>query len=117
VLLSLAGFVLRFFWTIRGSSLATRRLTRIAPHVIDTLLLAAALGMLAVSATDPLDHPWLLTKIAGLMVYIVFGMFALRRAKSRAGRYSAFAAALAVFAFIASVALTKSAWGLLTRLA
>jgi uncharacterized membrane protein SirB2 len=65
---------------------------------------------------NPLEQPWLLAKIAGLLAYIVCGTFALRRARSRAGRIGAFAAALVSFAFVVCAALTKSAWGLLALL-
>jgi len=79
--------------------------------VIDTVLLAAAMGMLWVGAVNPLAQPWLLAKIAGLLAYIVFGSFALRLAKSTAGRMTAFVGALASFVFVVCAALTKSAWG------
>jgi uncharacterized membrane protein SirB2 len=85
----------------------------IVPHVVDTLLLAAAIGMLVVARMDPLQHPWLLAKIGGLLAYIVFGTLALKRAKTRAGRNTAFVAALMAFAYVVSAALSKSAWGFL----
>ena len=44
VVLSLTGFVLRFALTMRGSPLVERRFVRTAPHVIDTVLLAAAIS-------------------------------------------------------------------------
>jgi len=116
VVLSLTGFVLRFALTARGSAFMQRRVARTAPHVIDTVLLAAAIGMLIVGAMNPLDQPWLLAKIAGLLAYIVFGVFALRRARSSAGRVGALIAALASFAFVVAAALTKSAWGPLALL-
>mgnify|MGYP000938773376 CR=1 FL=1 len=116
VVLSVCGFVLRFALTAHGSAVVQRRFARTAPHVIDTVLLAAAIGMLVVGNIDPLEQPWLLAKIAGLLAYIVLGVFALRRAKSPAGRMAAFVGALASFAFVVSAALTKSAWGVLALL-
>ncbi len=116
VVLSICGFVLRFALSTRGSAIVARRFARTAPHVIDTVLLAAAIGMLVAGAMNPLDQPWLIAKIAGLLAYIVFGIFALRRAKSLPGRTGAFTAALASFAFVVAAALTKSAWGPLALL-
>lgn len=116
VVLSVSGFVLRFALTARGSALVQRRFARTAPHVVDTVLLAAAIGMLIVGAMNPLDQPWLLAKFAGLLAYIVFGMFALRRARTSAGRVMALVGALASFAFVVAAALTKSAWGPLALL-
>lgn len=111
VVVSICGFVLRFALTTRGSAIVAHRFARTAPHVIDTVLLTAAIGMLVAAKMNPLDQPWLLAKFAGLLAYIVFGTFALRRAKTPAGRLGAFAAALTCFAFVVSAALTKSAWG------
>jgi uncharacterized membrane protein SirB2 len=113
VVLSFTGFVLRFGLGMAGSKTVTHPFARTAPHVNDTLLLAAAIGMLVLGDLTPLDHPWLLAKFAGLLAYIVCGSLALRRARSPAGRIAAFAAALASFGFVASAAVTKSAWGLL----
>ena len=47
-----------------------------------------------------------------LLLYIGLGSIALKRGKTRAVRLSAFIAALAVFAYIVAVALTRQAWPL-----
>ena len=115
--LSGTGFVVRFAWMLRASPRLGARFVRVAPHVIDTALLASAIALAWISGAVPLRGDWLTAKIAGLLAYIVIGSVALRRGRTRAGRASAGAVAIAIFAWIVSVALTKSPWGLLARLA
>lgn len=112
VILSIAGFAARFVLSVRGSDWLRRRFVRTTPHVIDTVLLTAALGMLAAADLNPLHQPWLLAKIAGLLAYIVLGMYALKRAQTRAGRWAAFIAAVAVFGYVVATATSKSPTGL-----
>lgn len=106
--LSLAGFVLRGVWMLRGSPLLAARATRILPHVVDTFLLAAGIGLALRIHQYPLTHAWLTAKLVALLVYIVLGSLALRRGATRRGRSAAFAAAIAVFLYIAAVAVTRS---------
>jgi uncharacterized membrane protein SirB2 len=111
VAVSIFGFVARFGMSVRGSPWLRHGFVRMAPHAVDTLLLAAAIGMLVAGPLDPLDQPWLLAKICGLLAYIVLGTYALRRASTPSGRTAAFVAALFAFAYVTSAALSKSAWG------
>lgn len=105
--LTLILFLLRGFWMLTDSALLQARWTRIVPHVNDSLLLFAAIAMLFVGGLNPLDQPWLLAKIIGLLVYIGLGTVALKRGKTKAARITALVAALAVFGYIMAVALTK----------
>lgn len=105
--LTLILFLLRGFWMLTDSALLQARWTRIVPHVNDSLLLFAAIAMLFVGGLNPLDQPWLLAKIIGLLVYIGLGTVALKRGKTKAVRITALVAALAVFGYILAVALTK----------
>ncbi|MEW5770494.1 MAG: SirB2 family protein [Pseudomonadota bacterium] len=105
--LSLALFLLRAFWMLRDSPRLADRWVRIVPHVNDTLLLGAAIAMLAVGGLNPLQQPWLLAKIIGLLAYIGLGTVALKRGRSKAVRVKALIAALGVFAYIVAVAVTK----------
>lgn len=91
-------------------ALLTARPLRILPHVVDTLLLVSAIGMLTVAGLNPLEAPWVMAKIAGLLCYIVLGTFALKRARTPQRRILAFAAALLVLAYIVAVAFTKQVW-------
>lgn len=106
-LLSGAFFTLRGIWMLRESARLQQRWVRIAPHIIDTLLLASALTMVFWSGQYPFVQPWLTAKVLALLAYIVLGTIALKRGKSKRTRVLAFAAALAVFGYIVSVALTR----------
>ncbi|MBC7860919.1 MAG: SirB2 family protein [Burkholderiaceae bacterium] len=105
--LSGSFFLLRGIWMLAGSPLLQRRWVRVAPHLIDTLLLSSALVMVFWSGQYPFVQPWLTAKVLALTLYIILGAIALKRGKSRGARIQAFAAALAVFAYIVSVALSK----------
>jgi uncharacterized membrane protein SirB2 len=111
--LSAAGFVIRYVLATAGR-VPRNTVTRIAPHLVDTVLLASALGLVWLSRLSPLENPWLEAKIVGVVVYIVAGMVAMKHGRSRATRTTALAIALVTLAWIVSVAMTKSPWGLLT---
>lgn len=111
VALSIAGFTLRGLLMLAGSPLLQRRLVKVLPHVIDTVLLASAIAMAVISAQYPFVQPWLTAKFFGLLAYIVFGMMALKRGRTKAQRAAWFAAALAAFGYIVMVALTRSPLG------
>lgn len=105
---TISGFLLRGFWMLTGNELLDRKLTRVLPHVIDTAFLLSGLALLAFLDGTPLTQAWMQFKIAGLVAYIVLGMLALRRGKTLRIRATAFAAAIAVFAYTYGVAVSKS---------
>jgi uncharacterized membrane protein SirB2 len=107
VIASGAGFAARGVLMLAGAPLLRARFVRIAPHVVDTLLLAAAIGMAVLARLSPLAHPWLAAKIVGLVAYILLGAVALRHGRSRRVRAGAFVAALLAFAYIVGTALTR----------
>jgi len=116
VTLSITGFAVRFVLTTRSSPLMTHPFARVAPHINDTVLLGAAVAMLVMAGIDPLQATWLRAKILGLLVYVLLGIVALRRARTTFGRSLAFAAAVLSFAYLVSVALMKTPWGVLALL-
>lgn len=108
VALSGAFFLLRGIWMLTGSRMLQQRWVKIVPHAIDTLLLASALTLAWWIGQYPFVNGWLTAKVLGLVLYIVLGTIALKRGKTKTVRVGAFFAALAVFAYIVGVALTKS---------
>jgi uncharacterized membrane protein SirB2 len=110
VVLSGTGFVIRYALSVARPA-PGGALVRIAPHVVDTVLLASALALAWVGGFDPLGVPWLEAKLAGLVLYILIGTIALKRGRTRRIRAAAFAAALLAYAYIVTVALTKSPLG------
>ena len=113
VAISIAGFFLRGIWMLTDSPLLNRLWVRVVPHVNDTLLLAAAVGLSIVQQQYPFVHGWVTAKVLGLLAYIGFGMFALRRGHSKTMRAGFWLASLASFGYIVSVALTRDPRGLL----
>lgn len=109
VALSGAGFLVRGIWMLQDSPLLARRWVRIAPHLVDTVLLASAIALALMLGQYPLVHGWLTAKVLGLIAYIVLGTIALKRGRTRGIRIAAFCGALLVFAYIVAVAITKSA--------
>ena len=107
--LSGSFFVLRGLWMLLDSSMLQRRWVKVVPHVVDTLLLTSALVMVFWSGQYPFDQPWLTAKVLALVVYIGLGTIALKRGKTKAVRAWAWLAALATFAYIVAVALTRQA--------
>jgi uncharacterized membrane protein SirB2 len=116
VALSAVGFVLRYALTVLGRH-PHGVAARMAPHVVDSILLASALGLLWTGGLNPLESPWLEAKIVGLVIYIVAGSFVLKRGRTAGARAVAFVIALGTLAWIVSVAVSKSPWGPLAGLA
>lgn len=108
VVLSGLGFCLRGWWMLRESPLGQQRLTRVVPHIVDSLLLGSALTMAWMSSQYPFVNGWLTAKLFGLLAYILFGMMALKRGRTRAIRARFLALALVAYAYIVSVALTRN---------
>jgi uncharacterized membrane protein SirB2 len=107
VIASGAGFVARAALMLAGSPLLAARFVRVAPHVIDTVLLAAAIAMAVMARLSPHAHPWLAAKIAGLLVYIVLGAMALKYGRTRRTRVLALVGAVLTFAYIVGTALQR----------
>ncbi len=116
VVISITGFFLRGVWMLRDSPLLDRLWVRVVPHVNDTLLLLAAIGLSVVQQQYPFVHGWVTAKVLGLLAYIGFGMFALRRGRSKRMRAGFWLASLLSFAYIVSVALTRDPRGALAWL-
>jgi uncharacterized membrane protein SirB2 len=104
---SYALFVVRGVWMLHDSAQLQRRWVKIAPHIVDTVLLASAIALAVISRQYPFAHGWLTAKVVGLLIYIGLGTIALKRGKTRRTRMAAWLAAQAVFFYIVAVALTR----------
>ncbi|CUI03151.1 SirB2 family protein [Massilia antarctica] len=105
--LSIGLFALRGVWMLRGSPQLAQRWVKIAPHLVDTVLLASALTMVVWSGQYPFVQSWLGAKVVALVVYIVLGAVALKPGRPKQVRAIAFGAALLTVAYIVAVALTR----------
>ena len=106
-------FALRGGLVLAGRGWAMARPWRMASYGIDTALLAAAVKLWAGLSLNPATSPWLGAKLVLLVLYIVLGSLALKRARSRRVRIASFVVALAVYLFMATVALAHHPAGLL----
>ena len=113
VVLSIAGFLLRSIWMLLGSPLLQHRITRSLPHVVDTLLLLTALVLAVMMQQYPFVAGWVTAKVLGLIAYIVLGTIALKRGRTLRVRVAALVGALATYAWIVSVAVSKDPSGFL----
>lgn len=107
-ILTISGFVLRGLWMLVESPILGTRIVRTAPHIIDTVFLLSGIGLIWTLNLPVLNQPWLLTKFAALIAYILLGTIALKRGKTRRIRIGALALALVTFAYIGGVAMSKS---------
>jgi len=111
VILTLTGFAARGALMAAGSPLPRTRFARIAPHVVDTVLLASGIWLAWTVHQYPFVHGWLTAKILGLLAYIGFGTMALKRGRTLRVRLFFFFLALLAAAYIVSVALTRDPAG------
>jgi uncharacterized membrane protein SirB2 len=116
VLLSGTLFCLRGGLRIANITAANHRLRllRLASYVIDTALLAAAILLTIILQQYPFREAWLTTKVLLLVVYVVLGSLALRRASSPRNAVLAFGASLLTYAWIIGVAVTRAPAGWLS---
>ncbi len=107
VALTISLFLLRGFWMLQDSARLQQRWVKILPHVIDATLLTSALLLAWTLNQYPGVHSWLTAKVLALLVYIGLGTIAIKRGKTKRTRVIAWLAAILVFGYIVSVALTR----------
>lgn len=98
-------FFARGIWSMRSSPRLQQRWVKIAPHVVDTLLLTSAIALAVQLGISPLAAPWLMAKIVALLLYIALGMVAIKRGKTKRIRLFAWVAAQLVFFYIVATAI------------
>ena len=92
---------------VREDLLLQHKLVKILPHVNDTLLLTAAIFLSVMSGFYPFVEAWLGAKVLLLIGYIIAGIFALKRGKSKRSRLIAFVIALLCILSIFGLAIFK----------
>lgn len=112
VALSILFFVLRGIWLFMNSNMLGKKWLKILPHIISTLLLVSGIVLAVHLGMSPGNQPWLLAKIIALVAYIGLGVAAFKVAKPGLQKVFWFAA-LVVFGYMISVALTKNPLGFL----
>ncbi|SRR5690554_4855448 len=102
--LSILFFVVRAYWSVTENALLQKKFVKIAPHIIDTVLLVAAI-LLSMMLGAAAAQPWVLTKIILLIAYIGVGTIAIKRGRTPKSRGIAAVIAVLIFIYIVGVAL------------
>ena len=105
--LTVAGFVIRAGWSYTASDMLQEKWVRIAPHVIDSLLLILGVVLAFNLAAGPWQG-WLAAKLIALVAYIGFGVMTLRG--SGAIKHMGVVGALISVGYIFAVAFTRQVW-------
>jgi uncharacterized membrane protein SirB2 len=111
VVLSVGLFALRWVGVLACGSWPMQRRTRVVSMVFDTALLCAGVTLWWLLKLHPLQQPWLGTKLALLVIYIVLGTFALKRARRWVGKLLFGVLAFAVVAQMVGIAHTRNPLG------
>ncbi|MGD9943563.1 MAG: SirB2 family protein [Burkholderiaceae bacterium] len=109
-------FALRGAAVLAGMRWPMTTAIRVTSYAIDTALLTAALMLLSILPGAMYANGWLTVKLCLLVVYIVLGVFALRRAQRPGARALCYAGALLVFVMIYGIARTHHPFGYLRGL-
>ena len=109
VTLSICLFALRGSLQLAGIDWRRWKFLRIAPHVVDTVLLGAAIWLTLQLHQYPFVNGWLTAKLLALLTYILLGKLALKADQTPARAAAASVAALFCVFYIVSVATTHSA--------
>lgn len=100
-------FVLRLTLDVAGHPGWRNTSLRWLPHLNDTILLAAAIGLLFVTGWMPFVHHWLTAKVLLLVGYIVAGTFAIKPQYGLQTRLIASVLAIVQLMAIFTLAVTK----------
>ena len=103
-MLSFTIFFVRGTLMLLRSRFTNHAALRYTSYVIDTTLLTAALMLATMLHQYPFVHAWLTAKVLLLVLYIVLGSLALKRARTRRAQIFAFISACLCFAMIFAIA-------------
>ena len=102
---SIGLFVLRAGMRLADSAWLQTRFLKIAPHVVDTVLLATAILLTLILHQYPFVNGWLTAKLLALVAYVILGSIAIRRGRTPAIRTLALVGALLTVGYILGTAL------------
>lgn len=108
--LSVTLFAVRAALSYARPAALQHKLLRIAPHAIDSVLLAAGVTLALWAGYAPHTQPWLLAKLLALPLYIVLGYVGLKKLHGSPWRAVVLGMALLVPLYMLAVAKTKLPW-------
>lgn len=115
-LLSGSLFALRGAFALAGARWPQALPVKWFSYAVDTALLTAALMLLTILPWAMFANGWLLVKVTLVVVYVVLGVFAMRRGRTPRTRALCYVLALLVFGAIYSIARAHHPLGVLLQL-
>lgn len=106
VVLSVSLFLIRFAMSLKPAAMLSHKFFKIAPHVIDTLLLLSAVMLMLTIQQYPFTSAWLTEKLIAVVAYIVLAVMAFR-GRTVFIRWFCFLGALGWLGLAVRVAMTK----------
>jgi uncharacterized membrane protein SirB2 len=106
VVLSVSFLLLRFALSLKPAAILHTKFFRIAPHIVDTLLLLSAVALMLTIQQYPFVNAWLTEKLLALLAYIALSAMALK-GRTKAIRWLCFLGAFGWLALMVRVAITK----------
>lgn len=106
VVLSVSFLLVRYAMSLKPAAILQTRFFKIAPHVIDTLLLISAVLLMLTLQQYPFVHAWLTEKFLAVLAYIVLAVMAFR-GRTAFIRWVCFLGALGWLGLALRVAMTK----------
>jgi uncharacterized membrane protein SirB2 len=113
VILSGSLFALRGAFALAGARWPHFAPVRYLSYTIDTTLLTAALMLVTILPGAVFANGWLATKLVLVVAYVVLGVLAMKRGRTRGVRVGCYVAALATFAMIYTIARAHQPLGFL----
>ena len=80
---------------------------KIAPHIIDTLLLGLGIALSIKLAINPAEQLWLAEKLFAVVAYIFTGYYTLKLARNRTMQIIGFLGAMGWVMLIVRIAMSK----------
>lgn len=106
VVLSVSFLLVRYAISLKPAAILQTKFFKIAPHVIDTLLLVSAVLLMITLQQYPFVHAWLTEKLLAVLAYIALGVMAFK-GRTAAIRWLCFLGALGWLGLVLRVAITK----------
>ena len=79
IFITVSILLFQYRFLLKSLNKPIAKIIKIIPHINDTFLLISGISMAIIAGFNPLEQPWLMAKIIALLLYIGFGMMALKR--------------------------------------
>jgi uncharacterized membrane protein SirB2 len=106
-LISISLFTLRFIWLLANSAKLQAKWVKIAPHIVDTLLLTLGIIMAVQYSINPIEQLWLGEKILAIFAYIFTGYYTLKLARNKTMRIIGYLGTMGWMMLIIRLAMTR----------